>query len=50
MDVPDVMTRQYEYFDPIYLLPESGQEWWREQMAREGRRCRRTRVSSGVGR
>src|SRR5580765_6253804 len=35
MDVPDVMTRQYEYFDPIYLLPESGQEWWREQMARE---------------
>ena len=35
MDVPDVMTRQYEYFDPIYLLPESGQEWWREQMVRE---------------
>jgi lysine 2,3-aminomutase len=35
MDVPDVMTRQYEYFDPIYLLPEAGQEWWREQVARE---------------
>jgi lysine 2,3-aminomutase len=35
MDVPDVMTRQYEYFDPIYLLPESGQEWWREQISRE---------------
>ncbi len=24
------LTRQYEYFDPIYTLPESGQRWWRD--------------------
>jgi lysine 2,3-aminomutase len=28
---PEALTRRYEYFDPIYLLPESGQRWWREQ-------------------
>jgi lysine 2,3-aminomutase len=31
-DDPDVLSRKYEYFDPIYLLPESGQQWWREQL------------------
>ena len=28
---PDALSRKYEYFDPIYTLPESGQQWWREQ-------------------
>ena len=28
---PDALDRKYEYYDPIYTLPESGQEWWREQ-------------------
>ena len=28
---PDALDRKYEYFDPIYTLPESGQQWWREQ-------------------
>jgi L-lysine 2,3-aminomutase len=23
------LERQYEYYDPIYLLPEAGQAWWR---------------------
>jgi KamA family protein len=23
------LQRQYEYYDPIYLLPEAGQAWWR---------------------
>ena len=32
-DVPDALSRRYEYYDPIYLLPESGQEWWRKQQA-----------------
>jgi len=32
---PEVLSRKYEYYDPIYLLPESGQRWWREQ-ARAG--------------
>jgi lysine 2,3-aminomutase len=25
------LTRRYEYYDPIHLLPESGQRWWRAQ-------------------
>ena len=28
-DDPEALTRKYEYYDPIYLLPESGQAWWR---------------------
>jgi len=32
---PEALTRKYEYYDPIYLLPESGQRWWREQTARQ---------------
>jgi len=27
----EALSRKYEYFDPIYALPESGQQWWREQ-------------------
>jgi lysine 2,3-aminomutase len=30
-DVPDALSRTYEYYDPIYLLPEAGQAWWRAQ-------------------
>ncbi len=25
------LTREYEYYDPLYTLPESGQAWWRAQ-------------------
>jgi lysine 2,3-aminomutase len=25
------LSRDHVYFDPIYTLPESGQQWWREQ-------------------
>jgi lysine 2,3-aminomutase len=32
-DDPDALTRQYPYYDPIYTLPEEGQQWWREQAA-----------------
>jgi lysine 2,3-aminomutase len=28
---PDALTRRYEYYDPIYTLPESGQAYWRAQ-------------------
>jgi lysine 2,3-aminomutase len=31
---PMALSRKYEYFDPIYSLPESGQKWWREQAAK----------------
>src|SRR5262245_27244235 len=33
VDDPEALTRKFPFFDPIYTLPESGQEWWR----REGR-------------
>jgi lysine 2,3-aminomutase len=26
-----VIGREYPYYDPIYMLPESGQAWWRAQ-------------------
>jgi KamA family protein len=28
------LSREYPYYDPIYLLPESGHAWWRSQAAR----------------
>ncbi|MDF2092024.1 lysine 2,3-aminomutase [Knoellia sp. 3-2P3] len=27
----EALSRDYVYYDPIYTLPESGQQWWREQ-------------------
>jgi KamA family protein len=27
------LSREFEYYDPIYLLPESGQQWWRARTA-----------------
>jgi lysine 2,3-aminomutase len=29
----EALGRKYEYYDPIYTLPESGQQWWREHAA-----------------
>jgi lysine 2,3-aminomutase len=31
---PDALTRLYEYFDPVYTLPESGQLYWHEHSAK----------------
>jgi KamA family protein len=28
-DDPLALSREYPYYDPIYLLPEQGQQWWR---------------------
>ncbi|MBX7114071.1 MAG: lysine 2,3-aminomutase [Myxococcaceae bacterium] len=33
-DDPDALTRTYEYYDPIHLLPESGQQWWKAQLTK----------------
>ena len=30
---PEALTRRYHYYDPIYTLPEEGQEWWRKEIA-----------------
>jgi lysine 2,3-aminomutase len=27
------LEREYEYYDPIYLLPEAGQQFWRDKIA-----------------
>lgn len=36
MDNEEALSRQYEYYDPIYLLPDSGQDWWRKRSQPEG--------------
>jgi lysine 2,3-aminomutase len=33
---PELLQKRYEYYDPIYTLPESGQAWWRAQAAAQG--------------
>jgi len=32
-DDPEALTRRYHYYDPIYTLPEDGQEWWRAMIS-----------------
>jgi lysine 2,3-aminomutase len=32
-DDPEALTRLFPFYDPIYTLPESGQDWWRQQAA-----------------
>ena len=31
MPLRGVNERQYLYYDPVHLLPEAGQAWWRAQ-------------------
>lgn len=31
-DDPDALARMYEYYDPVYTLPEEGQQYWREEL------------------
>jgi lysine 2,3-aminomutase len=32
-DDPAALDREYEYYDPIHLLPAAGQDWWRDHAA-----------------
>jgi lysine 2,3-aminomutase len=32
---PLALSREYAYYDPIHMLPPSGQEWWRARARRE---------------
>ena len=34
MNDPEALNKQYEYYDPVFDLPESGQQYWREQAAK----------------
>ena len=31
-DEADALTRRYEYYDPVYSLPEEGQKFWRHEL------------------
>jgi lysine 2,3-aminomutase len=33
-DDPEALSREYAYYDPIYMLPEPGQDWWRARVAK----------------
>jgi lysine 2,3-aminomutase len=35
LDDQEVLSRRYEYWDPIDTLPEAGQKWWRKKMDAE---------------
>ncbi len=39
------LVREFEYYDPIYLLPESGQEWWRASLAAGSKPAEATAVA-----
>lgn len=30
-DDPDALKKKYAYYDPVYVLPEAGQQYWRDQ-------------------
>ena len=32
---PEALETRYPYYDPIYTLPESGQNWWKEEGVKE---------------
>ena len=34
MNDPEALNRRYEYYDPVFDLPEAGQQHWREQAAK----------------
>ena len=34
MNDPEALNKQYEYYDPVFDLPESGQQYWRDQAAK----------------
>ncbi|HEX7161633.1 MAG TPA: lysine 2,3-aminomutase [Trebonia sp.] len=36
---PVALEREYPYYDPVHLLPEAGQAWWRSIAARPAATC-----------
>ncbi|HET8595481.1 MAG TPA: lysine 2,3-aminomutase [Intrasporangium sp.] len=34
-DDTEALSREYVYYDPIYTLPEAGQQWWRDAVDHE---------------
>ncbi len=42
----DALDRRFEYYDPIYTLPEQGQAWWRERAGTSQSQADRRAASS----
>jgi lysine 2,3-aminomutase len=38
------LVREYRYYDPIYMLPAEGQQWWRSQQPAEPQHARMVQV------
>jgi hypothetical protein len=49
-DDPVALEREYPYYDPVHLLPEQGQTWWRDQASRSVRRLETVTTASLVPR
>jgi len=43
------ISREYPYYDPIYLLPEAGQAWWRLMAAQPGVGSPVSRLAGAAG-
>jgi lysine 2,3-aminomutase len=50
VDAADALAleREFEYYDPIYTLPEQGQQWWRDQAAADGQVLERVPAAAGA--
>ncbi len=45
---PLALGREYPYYDPIYMLPEQGQQWWRARGRPDGQQVPGEAVSARV--
>jgi KamA family protein len=46
---PLAVGREYAYYDPIYVLPEDGQRWWRARQRHNGDRERLGSPAARIG-
>ena len=44
----DVTSAEYAYYDPIYTLPESGQQWWRDHAAADSQASHDANVAAAA--
>ena len=49
-DDTEALSREYVYYDPIYTLPEAGQQWWHDIGRPRVRPRRRRREQAATSR